>query len=186
MADVEKALATQLRNIQDKTGKSLDPLVALVRGSGLAKHGEVVAMLKADLGLGHGDANTLAHVAKQAAQPAGDASADPLDAIYTGAKAGLRPIHEALLAQMAALGAYDSAPKQKYVSYRRKKQFAMAGPGTNSRVDLGLNIKALPESPRLQAMPPGKMCQYTVKLTDPAQVDAELLGWIRAAYDAAG
>lgn len=186
MADPEKALATQLRNIEAKTGKSLDELVALVQRSGLAKHGEVVAMLKADLGLGHGDANTIAHFAKKAAQPAGDASADPLDAIYTGAKTGLRPIHDALLAKLAELGAFETAPKQKYVSYRRKKQFAMIGPTTNTRVDLGLNVKDLPASQRLEPQGAGKMCNYNVRLTDPKQVDAELVAWLKAAYDAAG
>jgi hypothetical protein len=27
------------------------------------------------------------------------------------------------------------------------------------------------------------MCQYRIKLTSPAEVDAELVGWIRQAYD---
>jgi hypothetical protein len=31
-----------------------------------------------------------------------------------------------------------------------------------------------------------EMCQYKVKLTGPAEVDAELITWIRRAYDAAG
>jgi hypothetical protein len=30
------------------------------------------------------------------------------------------------------------------------------------------------------------MCQYTVRLSNAGEIDAELLGWIRAAYDAAG
>jgi hypothetical protein len=30
------------------------------------------------------------------------------------------------------------------------------------------------------------MCNYKVRVTDPAQVDAELLAWIAAAYEAAG
>lgn len=185
MTDIQKAVETQLRNIQARTGKSLDELFAFIRRSGLAKHGEIVAHLKAELGLGHGDANTLAHAAKQAAAPKA-AAEDPLDALYTGPKATLRPIHEALLAKMKPLGDFEAAPKQKYISYRRKKQFAMIGPPTNSRVELGLNIKELPDSPRLEKLPPGKMCNYQVKLTDASQVDAELAGWIRQAFDAAG
>ncbi|WP_339826755.1 DUF4287 domain-containing protein [uncultured Arenimonas sp.] len=185
MTDIQKAVETQLRNIQARTGKSLDDLFAIIRASGLAKHGEIVAHLKAELGLGHGDANTLAHVAKQAAAPK-QAVEDPLDALYTGPKAALRPIHEALLARMSPLGEFEAAPKQKYISYRRKKQFAMIGPPTNSRVELGLNIKELPDSPRLEKLPPGKMCNYQVKLTDVSQVDAELAGWIKQAFAAAG
>ena len=186
MADPQKALETQLKNIQARTGKSLDELIAFIRKSGLAKHGEIVAHLKAELGLGHGDANTLAHTAKQAASPGQAATGDPLDALYTGPKAALRPIHEALLKKMKPLGDYEAAPKQKYVSYRRKKQFAMIGPPTNSRVELGLNIKELPASPRLEKLPPGKMCNYQVKLTDAAEVDAELAAWIKQAYESAG
>jgi hypothetical protein len=30
------------------------------------------------------------------------------------------------------------------------------------------------------------MVTHRVRVTDPAQVDAELIGWLRAAYDAAG
>jgi len=62
----------------------------------------------------------------------------------------------------------------------------MIGPGTNTRVDLGLNIKALPAAERLEHLPPGQMCNYRIKLTDAAQVDAELVAWMRAAFDAAG
>ena len=185
MTDIQKAVETQLRNIQARTGKSPDDLFAIIRASGLAKHGEIVAHLKAELGLGHGDANTLAHVAKQAAAPK-QVAEDPLDTLYTGPKIALRPIHEALLAKMKPLGEFEAAPKQKYISYRRKKQFAMIGPPTNSRVELGLNIKELPDSPRLEKLPPGKMCNYQVKLTDVSQVDAELAGWIKQAFAAAG
>jgi hypothetical protein len=38
----------------------------------------------------------------------------------------------------------------------------------------------------LLAEKPGGMCQYKVKVTGVSEVDAELTGWIRQAYDAAG
>jgi predicted transport protein len=186
MADIQKALATQLTNIEARTGKTLEQLITYVRNSGLAKHSEIVGMLKSSLGLGHGDANTIAHLAKGAGQAPGGSTADPLDALYTGPKAALRPIHDALLPHLSQLGSFDTNPKQKYVSYRRKKQFAMIGPATNTRVEVGLNVKALPNSPRLEIMPVGRMCNYRVKLTDRTQVDAELVAWIKAAYAAAG
>lgn len=186
MADPQKALETQIKNIETRTGKTVDELKALVRNSGLSKHGEIVKMLKSDLGMGHGDANTIAHLAKNDGVESPSATDNPLDTLYVGAKAELRPIHERLLAQLEALGSYETAPKQKYVSYRRSKQFAMIGPATNTRVELGLNIKALPESPRLEPQGAGKMCNYVVKITDPAQVDAEVAAWLKAAYAAAG
>jgi hypothetical protein len=193
---MDKALETQLSNIQKRSGKTLDELVALVKTSGLTKHGQIVAMLKDTLGMGHGDANTLVHFANQsptvfaAAAPVeahedtnrADVAAE-LDRIYAGPKAALRPIHERVMRAVTAFGAFEIAPKKTYLSLRRKKQFAMVGPGTNTRVDVGLNMKGVDSTARLEALPPGGMCQYRVKLTSPSDVDAELVAWIRRAYD---
>jgi hypothetical protein len=188
---MDKALATQLANIETRTGKSLDALARIIRGSGLTKHGEIRDMLKRDLGMGHGDANTLVHHVLQsdgtsAAAASGTSTAGVVDALYSGPKAALRPIHDALMPKIHALGDFEIAPKKTYLSLRRKKQFAMVGPATNTRVEVGLNLKDVEPTARLEALPPGGMCQYKVKLTDPSQVDAELIGWIRRAYDAAG
>ena len=188
---MDKALATQLANIQKKTGKSLDELERLIRGSGLTRHGEIRDMLKRDLGLGHGDANTLVHVAlksdgQSAAEAAGQSEEDVLAAIYSGPKAALRPIHDAVMSAVLTLGPFEVAPKKGYVSLRRKKQFAMVGPATNTRVEVGLNMKDVPATSRLQALPAGGMCQYKVKITEASEVDKELVAWIRRAYDAAG
>jgi hypothetical protein len=182
MADPQAALATQLRNIETKTGKTLAQLRDLIAESGLAKHGEVRAMLIERLGLGYGDANTLAHAAKAPAA----AADDPADAIYTGAKAGLRALHEAVMKKIAAFGDFEIAPKKAYFSLRRKKQFAMIGPATKDQIEIGLNAKSLPPHARLKAMPPGGMCQYTVRIASATEIDSALVGWIRAAYDAAG
>lgn len=191
MADLEKALATQLANIEKRTGKSLAELAAIVKGSGLSKHGEMVAMLKTTLGMGHGDANTLVHTVlksdgQSAAAAQGLSAAQVLDGLYAGPKSALRPIHDRLLAELGKLGPFEEAPKKTYVSYRRKKQFAMIGPATNTRVEVGLNMKGVRATERLQELPAGQMCNYKVKLTDPNQVDAELMGWIRSAYETAG
>jgi len=146
--------------------------------------------LKRDLGMGHGDANTLVHhVLKSdgasAAAAVGKSGDAVLDEIYAGPKADLRPIHDRLMAAIAKFGAFEIAPKKGYVSLRGKKQFAMIGPATKSQVEVGLNLKDAAATSRLIALPPGGMCQYKVRLSDPAEVDAELLGWIRRAYDAA-
>ena len=191
MSTVDQATATQLANIQTRTGKSLEQLAEILRASGLTKHGELRDLLKRDLGMGHGDANTLVHHVFRsdgtaAAREAGLSSDDVLDEIYSGPKAALRPIHERLMAQINGFGEFEVAPKKGYVSLRRKKQFAMVGPATNTRVEVGINSKTLAGGDRLLAMPPKGMCDFKVKLSDPAEVDAELIGWIRAAFDAAG
>ena len=186
---MDKAMAVQLANIEKRTGKTLAELTKVVRSSGLTRHGEIRDMLKADLGMGHGDANVLVHHVLQSdggSQAAGKPADAVLDDIYAGPKAALRPIHDALMAQVEAFGAFDVAPKKAYVSLRRKKQFAMIGPATNSRVEVGLNMKDVPGTERLLAQPPGGMCQYKVKLTRADEVDAQLLSWIRLAFDSAG
>jgi hypothetical protein len=183
---MDKAVQTQLRNIETRTGKSLDELAARIRASGLGRHGELRDLLKREFGLGHGDANTLVHYVLQSdggSAAAGKSSDEVLDEIYSGAKAPLRPIHDALMVKIGPFGDFEVAPKKGYVSLRRRKQFAMIGPATNTRVEVGLNMKDVPGTDRLEVQKPGGMCQYKVKVTDPAQVDAELIGWIRRAYD---
>ena len=190
MADPDKALATQLANIEKRTGKSLAELGQIVKSSGISKHGELVAMLKTQLGMGHGDANTLVHTVlksdgQSAAAAQGLSAGEVLDGLYTGPKAALRPIHDRLMEDIRKFGAVEEAPKKTYVSYRRKKQFAMIGPATNTRVEVGINAKGLQPTDRLQELPAGQMCNYKVKLAGAQEVDAELIAWIKLAYQAA-
>lgn len=147
--------------------------------------------MKRELGLGHGDANSLVHFVlksdgARAAKEKGFSVNEVLDELYTGTKAGLRPIHEQLMAAIDEFGEFEIAPKKGYVSLRRKKQFAMLGPATRTRFEVGLNIKNLPENERLIVMPARSMCNYKINLAVPEDVDDELITWIRQAYEGAG
>jgi hypothetical protein len=192
MADPNAALLTQLRNIQSRTGRSIAELHAVITDSGLAKAGERRTLLMQRFQLGYGDANTVALMygkplpplepgAVIASVPAGDA----LAAIYAGPKAPLRALHDAVIAIVRTFGPFEEAPKKAYISLRRSKQFAMVGPATRTAIEIGLNAKTLSGSARLKAMPAGGMCAYTVRVSAPAEIDAELAGWLRTAYDAA-
>ncbi len=194
MADPQAATLTQLRNIQTKTGKTIAELHAVLTASGLAKTGERRSLLMEQFKLGYGDANVVAlfmgkplpaldGAAPAAAAPSAGAA---LDGIYTGAKAPLRPLHDAVMKAVHGLGDFEEAPKKTYLSLRRKKQFAMVGPATKDAIEIGLNAKELPPASRLKAMPPGGMCQYTVRISQAKEIDAQLLGWLRAAYAGAG
>lgn len=187
MSNLDKAVETQLNNLQQRSGKTLAQLYAAIRASGAAKHGEVVAMLKRDFGLGHGDANLVAHSFRAAEAPPPSAASPEaaVDEIYK-AKADLRPIHDSLMQAIGSFGAFEVAPKKGYVSLRRRKQFAMIGPATRTQVEVGLNMKGVPASDRLVALPAGGMCQYRVRLGAVGEVDAEVVGWLRRAYDSAG
>ena len=187
MNSVDKAIETQLKNMQARAGKSLDELFAVIRKSGLTRFGEIRDMLKRDLSMGHGDANTLVHAyIKTTEERAAETGGDVLDQIYSGPKAELRPIHDKLMTAISNFGPFEIAPKKTYISLRRKKQFATIGPATKTRVEVGLNMKGAVATQRLIALPPGGMCQYKINVTDAKEVDGELVDWIWQAYDSAG
>jgi len=189
MTSLEKAVQTQIVNIQKKTGMTLKELSELAKNSRLSKHGEIRDMFKEKLELGHGDANALVHAIMQSdgtRAAAGKSEDAVLDEIYSGAKAGFRPIHEALIKHIDRFGEYEVVPKKGYVSLRRQKQFAMIGPKTNTRFEVGINAKDLKKNSRLAEQPKGSMCNYIVSLTDIQQVDSELIAWLKSAYEGAG
>ncbi len=183
----EEGLASLIQNLEAKTGKSIDACVAIAKSSGLQKHGQIVAMLKKDHGLTHGYANQIAlrAVAADIAAPAvGD---DLIDAQYQGAKAALRPIHDALAKAIGKFGSdVEFSAKKAYVSVRRAKQFAMIQPSTATRVDVGLILKGVPASGRLEESGSfNAMFTHRVRISGLAEVNAELIGWLRQAYDGA-
>jgi len=185
--DVDAAVQSQIRNIEATYGKPLDHWFAVIDTSGLAKHNQVVAMLKADHGLAHGAAHRVSLLSRQR-HDAGVAQApDPADALYAGAKARLRPLHDALLGQVQALGPFDIAPKKGYLSLRRRKQFAMVQPSTDSRIDLGLILPATtPATGRLESAAKfNPLFTHRVRLTAATDVDDELRCWLATAYELA-
>jgi hypothetical protein len=191
MSTLDKARQSQLENIQKKTGISLMGLREVISQSGLTKHSEVRQMLMEHYGLGFGDANMLVHYAMQsdgqsAAEAANLSTEAVLQEIYSGSRAILRPLYDTVMALIQPMGSFEIVPKKGYVSLRRKRQFAMLGPGTKGRLELGLNMKGVSAEGRLEALPPGGMCQYRVFLTDISEVDENLAGWIRIAFESSG
>jgi hypothetical protein len=182
MVDLDAATQNQIRNLETSSGRSMDEWVALVGSSGRAKHGEIVTWLKAEHGMGHGNANLVALTyLRGPAAPAGDAL---VDAIYSGPKAGLRPFHDQVIATASGFGGdVQLAPKQAYVSVRRSKQFATVGPASGGRLEIGLNLRDVAPVGRLEATT--GMCTHRVRLSDPAEFDAEVIDWLREAYERA-
>ena len=195
MADPQAATLTQLKNIQTKTGQSIAALHDAAAASGATKHGERRSWLMEHFKLGYGDANAVANFFGKplpdlgggpAPAPVNAADAgDPLDAIYAGPKATLRPLHEAVMAVVRGLGDFEAAPKKSYVSLRRKKQFAMVGPATKDSIEIGLNCKDPPPHARLKVPAPGGMCQLTTRVSKRTEIDAALKDWLTIAYDSA-
>ena len=184
--DVDAALRSQVRNIEATYGKPVSHWFAVIDASGLTKHNEVVAMLKADHGLAHGAAHRLSLLARQRGTITAqrDGASDPADALYTGAKARVRPLHEAVIAEISMLGDFDIAPKKGYLSLRGRKQFAMLQPSTTGRLDLGL---ILPDgtacTDRLEpAATFNALFSHRVRLTTPRDIDSDLRNWLAIAY----
>lgn len=183
----EEMEASMIANLKENTGRSLDQWVQIAAGSKRTRHGELVAFLKGEHGLTHGYANLVAHHLLKSA--ASDAGPDDLVAVqYAGPKAALRPIYEALVAAVRALGSdVELAPKKAYVSVRRAKQFAIMQPSTATRLDLGINLKGVAPRDRLEASGSfSAMVSHRVRLASKEEVDKPLIGWLRQAYDAAG
>jgi hypothetical protein len=184
----EQAMQSMIEGLSKSTGRSLPEWLVLTRKSGRKKHGEIVAFLKAEHGIGHGYANLIAHQTLQSDSVS--AAAQGVDLVaeqYAGAKAGLRPIYDALAKKLTAFGPdVDLSAKKAYVSVRRKKQFAIVQPSTASRVDVGINLKGARPQGRLEASGSfNAMVSHRVRLESVKDVDAELVAWLREAYDQA-
>lgn len=183
---VDAAIATMIANYEKNTGKPLEAWVALARKEKLGKHGEIVKWLKEKHAMGHGYANLVAQrtLAGDAAEPAGE---DLVAAQYAGAKAGLKPLYDKLAKAVGKFGAdAELSPKKTYVSLRRKKQFGLVQPSTAERLDVGINLKGVPAKGRLEASGSfNAMVSHRVRVAKAADIDDELVGWLKAAYDQA-
>lgn len=182
----EAMTASMIANLKEKTGRDMDFWVAICKGSKLTKHGELVQYLKTEHRITHGYANLIVHTALNSAAAAMPEE-DLVEAQYSGAKAGLRSLYEALLALVKQFGTdVEVAPKKAYVSLRRGKQFAIVQPSTATRLDVGINLKGTPATPRLEASGSfNSMVSHRVRLASVDDVDDELARWLRAAYEAA-
>lgn len=183
----EEMAAAMIANMAEKTGKPLEEWLKITAKANLEKHGQIVKFLKSEHGMTHGFANLVAHKTLTAEQPASAGENDNLvDNQYSGAKATLRPIYDALISKIEIFGDdVEIAPKKAYVSLRRKKQFAIIQPSTKTRVDVGINMKGVDATDRLEMSGSfNQMVSHRVRVTDAVQVDDELISWLKAAYDA--
>ena len=179
MASPEDMLKSMIANMPEKTGKSLEDWLGIVKASGLEKHGEIMKLLKGEHGMTHGYANLVSSKARETGE-----EIDLVAAQYAGAKADLKPIHDAIIDFAKTLGDIDIAPKKAGVSLRRKKQFALITPATKTRIDLGLALKGEAPTERLETY--NAMCSHRVRMETVEDFDMAVKDWVRAAFDRAG
>jgi len=182
----EAMVQTMIDNMPEKTGKSLDQWLNIVAKAKLGKHGQMVKHLKSEHGVTHGFANLIAHRCLDGNEVATSVT-DLVDAQYKGPKADLRPICDALIGMVQKFGNdVEVSPKKTYVSLRRNKQFALIQPSTKDRLDLGINLKGQKAGKRLEMSGSfNAMVSHRVRLTRKSDVNTELKGWLRKAYNTA-
>ncbi len=181
MATPDEMAQTMLRNLPEKTGKSLQEWLILLGKSPLVKHGELVALLKKEHGVTHGFANLIVSKFRSSFE------SDDIDFVgiqYSGRKSALRPIYDLLVDELSTFGAdVEISPKKTYVSIRRRKQFAIIQPSTKTRVDLGLNITDAEVTGRLELSGSfNAMVSHRIRLSTSDDIDSQLLKWLRLAY----
>jgi len=111
------------------------------------------------------------------------AEADELIAGQYSDRPQLRPVFDAVLAALPAVGPATVQARKTMVSLVTPRlTFAVIQATTKSRVDLGLRLEH--ERPGGRLLAAGDLGAATVRigLTRPEDVDAEVLGWLRRAY----
>lgn len=190
-ADMMRAI---IANLPAKTGRDLDAWVALIREQamgvgGMTKHRAISDWLKREHGLGHNTAYILAAEALKPSDYTPPTTEEIIAAQYVGAKAALRPLFECVLAYVKTLGAdVRIEPRQTYVAFARKSQFALIQPSTKTRVDLGLVLPGVASTERLTASTNfgSGSINRRVALATPDDVDDEVEGWLLQAYQQRG
>lgn len=184
----EEQTAKMVQSLPATTGRSMEQWLSLTSKSGKTKHGELVSWLKTEHGVTHGYANLIAHYTLKS--DAGSIIAEGGDLVaemFAGDRAAMRPIFDSIMKHIAGFGGdVQEAPKKGYLSLRRTTQFATLHPSTKTRFDVGLKLKGVAPAGRLEAAGSwNAMMTHRVRVASATEVDAELVGWLRRAYDLA-
>ena len=107
-----------------------------------------------------------------------------IDDQFTGQAPNVRAVYDRLLAQLRTFGTVHEEPKKTSIHLANRSGFA----GVHTRKNyLILTIRSdhLIDSPRIVKSEQVSKRRYhqEVKLQTPEDVDAEVLGWLKAAYD---
>ncbi len=184
---MDQAAQTMIDNLEKNTGKSLDQWVVIVQKEGFEKHGEILKFLKTKHGFSYGFANLVAHKALKSDAGSVSDTNELITKQYKG-KENFLPIYEKLNSEIKAFGSdVEFAPKNSYVSVRRKKQFAMLIPATKTRYEIGLNLKDQPTQGILEIdTKTNGMCSHKIQLTSESEVTSEVIEWLKMGYENAG
>lgn len=180
---MDKVTQTMVENLLKNTGKTLEQWIDIVKKQNFAKHGEIIKFLKEQHEFTHGFANLVAHKTNETDAGSADNQDDLITKQYKG-KEHLKPFYDKLIAEIQSFGNdIEIAPKNTYVSLRRKKQFATLNPATKTRFEIGINLKGQEPKGKLEPEKPNAMCSHKINLTELNEIDTEVLNWIKTAYE---
>ena len=111
-----------------------------------------------------------------------------VEAMFSGKKAGLRPIADALLELAFALGKdVTVSPGKTIIPFYRNHVFAQVKPTTQTRVDLGFCLRGVKPSGRLVSTggeAKGDRITHRIGLASVDEIDREVRHWLKEAYAA--
>lgn len=182
-----------LRELPEKTGRSLEEWIALTRASGPPTEKERREWLKKEHKFGTNSASWIAERAegKGAEEDSPEAYLQAaerwVDAMFSGPRAALRPLYDQLLKLALSLGKEAKAsPGKTVVSLYRNHVFAGIKAATNTRIDLGLALGNM-KTPRRLIDTGGyeKKDRITrrIEVKSKADINDELKRWLKKAYE---
>jgi hypothetical protein len=182
-----------IKELPQKTGRSLEEWVALTKKSGPPTEKERREWLKKEHKLG---TNSAAWIAERAAgkgteEDSPDAylktAAELVEAQYSGPRAALRPLYEQLLKLGSSLGKdVKACPCKTMVPFYRNHVFAQIKPSTNTRIDLGFALGNMKTPKRLidtGGYEKKDRITRRIEVKSKADIDDELKRWLKKAYE---
>jgi hypothetical protein len=175
-----------IANLPEKTGKSLEQWLAILRKDGPPAAKEQVKWLKAVHNVGHVTAQCIV----ASAQGKGDEyeTTDKLvDNLFGEGNPVFKAIYEKVLAEIKALPDTQAKPCKTYVPFFHRVQFARIKPAGESHVELFLALgDAEPGKGRLTPVKSREArMSHVIALHAPEDVNTEVRKWLKKAYSEA-
>ena len=182
-----------IAELKQKTGRSLDEWLKLIKKEGLPTEKERREWLKAKFGLGTNSAWWLAERSLGKGEEVGDpdqylqAAEKYVAGMFSGKKEALRPIYDALLKLGLNIGKEAKAcPCQTIVPLYRNHVFAQIKPTTQTRIDFGLALGNLKTPKRLidtGGYAKKDRITHRFEITSLKDIDDDVKRWSKVAYD---
>jgi len=179
--------------LKQKTGRTLEEWLAHIKKAGPKSEQARREWLKKEYGLGTNTAWWLAERAEGKGEESGDpdlylkAAEAYVEEMFSGGKAGLRPIYDALLKLGLKTGKEAKAcPCQTIVPLYRNHVFAQIKPTTQTRIDMGFALGDMKPTGRLidtGGFAKKDRITHRIPITSLDDIDDEVKHWLKVAYD---